>query len=66
LAETLRARREYAKAAAELTALTARNAALRADMHRLVSDPSAIEAVARQDLGLVRPGEILVVIKDIK
>ena len=66
LAETLRARREYARANAELKALKDQNVALRVDMHRLLADPAAIEAAARQELGLVRPGEILVVLKDIK
>ena len=66
LAATLRARREYARSTAELKALTDQNAVLRAETHRLVSDPSAIEAVARQDLGLVRPGEILIIVKDVQ
>ena len=43
-----------------------RSDALREDVHRLASDPAAIEAVARQELGLARPGEILVVVKDVK
>ena len=63
LAATLRARREYAQATAGLQALKDQNATLRAEMHRLTGDPSAIEAVARQDLGLIRPGEILVIVK---
>jgi cell division protein FtsB len=65
-AEKLRARREYARANAELKALKDRNAALREEMHRLASDPAAIEAVARQELGLARPAEILIVVKDVK
>ena len=64
LAATLRAQQEYAHAIAELQALRNQNATLRAEMHRLVEDPSAIEAVARQDLGLIGPGEILVILKD--
>lgn len=66
LAGTLRARREYARATAELHALRNQNATLRAEMRRLAGDPSAIEAVARQDLGLIRQGEILVILKDVQ
>jgi cell division protein FtsB len=66
LAEKLRARREYSRATAELKALKDQNAALREETRRLLSDPATIEAVARQELGLARPGEILVVVKDVK
>jgi cell division protein FtsB len=51
----------------DLTALRARNRELAAENERLSheaealrSDPSAIERVARADLGWVRPGEIVV------
>ena len=64
LTATLRARQEYAHATAGLEALRNQNTTLRAEMHRLVEDPSAIEAVARQDLGLISPAEILVILKD--
>ena len=63
LAGRLRARGEYADATADLQGLKSQNAALRVEMHRLMADPSAIEAVAREDLGLIRPGEILVIVK---
>jgi cell division protein FtsB len=66
LAETMRARREHRRAAAELARLKDQNAALRDETHRLAADPATIEAVARQELGLVRPGEILVVVTDLK
>ncbi len=66
LAETLRARREYRAAAEALAQIRNENAALREQRRRLVDDPGAIEAVARQDLGLIRPGEILVVIRDVR
>ena len=64
LAETLRARRDYRQGAAALSALQLENAALRNEAKRLESDPGTIEAVAREELGLVRPGEILVVVTD--
>jgi len=66
LTETLRARRTYAAAQGELDRLRQRNAALRHQARRLSEDPSAIEWVARENLGLVRPGEILITIRDVK
>ena len=64
LMETIRARRAYAGAAAELARIKKENAALRERARRLRNDPATIEAVARRELGLVRPGEILVTVKD--
>ena len=66
LAQTLRARHEYAQAAATLASLRQENARLRERARRLQNDPAAIEAVARETLGLIRPGEILVVVKDLR
>jgi len=66
LTETLRARRAYATAAADLARLKRENAGLRDRVKRLRADPATIESVARAELGLVRPGEILVTIKDVK
>jgi cell division protein FtsB len=63
---TLRARRAYAAAAADLARLKRENGALRDQARRLRSDPATIESVARGELGLVRPGEILVTIKDVR
>lgn len=66
LARTFRARRDYGQAAANLTSLRHENAMLRDLARRLQEDPRAIEAVAREELGLIRPGEILVVVKDLQ
>ena len=66
LTDTIRARRAFATAARELDQLKRDNDALRDKARRLRSDPATIESVARGELGLVRPGEILVTIKDIK
>ncbi|MCX6544124.1 MAG: septum formation initiator family protein [Acidobacteria bacterium] len=41
------------------------NAALREQVRRLREDPAAIEDVARRELGMVRRGEILFIIKDV-
>ena len=64
LLASLRARRAYAAAGLELSRLRGENAALRERARRLRHDPTAIEAVARGELGLARPGEILVTVRD--
>ncbi len=66
LAQMLRARHERSSASATLAQLRNENAGLREQIRRLQEDPAAIEAAARQDLGLIRPGEILVVVKDLR
>ena len=63
LSETLRARREFRDAVAELSRLQYENAALAATVERLRHDARTVEDVARAELGLIRPGEILVVVK---
>lgn len=66
LMETLRARRQYAALAADLSQKQAENAQLRDEIRRLREDPTTIEAVARQELGLMRADELLVVVRDEK
>ena len=66
LMDTIRARRTYSIAARDLDRLKRDNEALRERARRLRSDPTTIEAVARGELGLMRPGEILVTIKDVR
>ena len=66
LMESIRARQQYRELAASLDALQRDNARLRDEARRLKDDPSAIEAVAREELGLIRPGEILFILKDEK
>jgi cell division protein FtsB len=65
LAETLRARQDLRRASANLDSLKRENAVMRGQVRRLQGDPAEIEAVARKDLGLVRRGEILIVLKDL-
>ncbi|HWP98988.1 MAG TPA: septum formation initiator family protein, partial [Vicinamibacterales bacterium] len=60
--EAWRLRRARAALAAELDRTRAENAALRDEIRRLRDDPAAIEALARERLGLIKPGEILVVV----
>jgi len=66
LMDTIRARRSYTVAARDLDRLKRDNEALRDQARRLRNDPTTIEAVAREELGLMRSGEILVTIKDVK
>ena len=66
LMESLQARRTYAAAAQDLARRRQENAALRDEVRRLRNDPATIESVARGELGLVRPGEILVTIKTLR
>jgi cell division protein FtsB len=66
LMETLRAREQHAELVASIDKLKAENARLRDDARRLRTDPGTIEALARQELGLIKPGEMLFIIKDAK
>src|SRR5690242_7607068 len=66
LTDTLRARKSFTAAARDLARLKRENAALRDEARRLRSDPATIESVARGELGLLRAGEILVTIKDVR
>lgn len=60
----LQARREYGAAHQSLAAARAENDRLREEIRRLREDPTTIEDLARRDLGLVRPGETVFIIKD--
>ena len=61
---TVREARTEAALVAEVTAIRVENQRLMAEGHRLQTDPSAVEEVARRELGMLRPGETLVVIRD--
>jgi cell division protein FtsB len=64
LMESMRARRHYREVAASLDALRRANAKLRDEVRRLNEDPATIESVAREQLGLIRPGEVVFIFKD--
>jgi cell division protein FtsB len=66
LSASLRARREYAAAQAQLSALQRENAALAMQMRNLSSDLRTIESVAREEFGLIRPGEVMFVLKPVR
>jgi cell division protein FtsB len=61
----LRARKEGEELSATIARERAENARLREDARRLADDPAAIEEVARRELGLIRPGERVFIVKDI-
>jgi cell division protein FtsB len=60
-----RARQEYRELAAAISRQRAENAALREEIRRLNDDPSAIEEIARRELGLIRPGEKVFIVRDL-
>jgi cell division protein FtsB len=64
LIETMRARRQFADLTASLAVLRQQNTQLRDDIRRLKEDPGTIESIAREELGLMRPGEVLFVVRD--
>ena len=66
LVATIRARDDYRLASEGLARIEAENAGLREQARRLESDPATIEMYARRDLHLIKPGEILVQIEDVK
>ena len=60
----LDARRQYRTLELSLAAARTENMRLLEEARRLREDPEAIEAIARRDLGLIRPGEKLFIIRD--
>lgn len=62
----LQAREQYRLLEQSLEEARAENARLREQARRLREDPSAIEEIARRDLGLIRPGEKLFIIRDVE
>jgi cell division protein FtsB len=66
LLATLRARDQFEAANVALAQQRADNDKLREEVSRLTSDPAAIEELARDELGLMRPGEKVFIVKDLK
>ena len=64
LLATMRARRDYDNAAGAVARQRVENARLREEARRLREDPDAIEEIARRELGLIRRGEKVFIIKD--
>jgi cell division protein FtsB len=65
LMDTMRARRQYAGLAVSLAQKRQENARLRDEIRRLREDPATIETLARDELGLMRDGEVLFILKDV-
>jgi cell division protein FtsB len=61
-----RASREYEALTRALELKRMENARLQEEARRLKSDPTAIEELARRELGLIRPGEKVFIVKDLK
>jgi len=62
---TIRARREYDELARQIARMRTENAQLRETARALREAPATIEELARRELGLLRPGETLFIIKDV-
>jgi cell division protein FtsB len=54
-----RSQREIEQLRQEIERLDRENTELSGEIRALQTDPSAIEKVAREDMGLARPGEII-------
>lgn len=61
----LQARALYRELEQSLTDARADNERLRDEAQRLRDEPAAIEEIARGELGLIRPGERLFIVKDV-
>ena len=61
---TLRAHRDEAALQSAVARIRTENRRLQEERDRLEHDPAALEEAARERLGLIRPGETLVIIKD--
>ena len=64
LSALIRARRQFWALEGSLAVTRSENVRLREDARRLRGDPATIEAVARRELGLIRPGERLFIVRD--
>ena len=66
LAALVRARQDHARLADEVALKRMENDRLREQIRRLRGeDPTAIEEIARRELGLIKPGERLFIIHDV-
>ena len=62
--ENLKARQQYEAIERSLGRLKDDNERLRLEVELLRKDPDTIEGIARRELGLMRPGEKLFIIRD--
>ncbi len=61
----IKTRQEYRSLEQALSDARGTNAKLREQARRLREDPDAIEEIARRELGLIKPGEKLFIVKDV-
>jgi cell division protein FtsB len=61
----IQARQQYRTLEQSLAEVRSENARLREEARRLREDPSAVEDLARRELGLIKPGEKLFIIRDV-
>jgi cell division protein FtsB len=61
---TYQARQRYRDLEATLAAARQENAQLREHARRLREDPATVEDIARRELGLIKPGEKMFIIRD--
>ena len=61
----MRARQEYHVLETSLRSVRSENQRLREQARRYREDPVTIEELARKDLGLIKPGEKLFIIRDL-
>jgi len=61
----LHARQQYQELSATIARERAMNARLREEARRLREDSGAVEEIARRELGLIKPGEKVFIVKDI-
>jgi cell division protein FtsB len=62
----IKARQEYRALELSIAQARAENAQLREQARRLREDPAAIEEIARRELGLIKPGEKLFIVRDVR
>ena len=62
----LRAREQFEMNAAAIQQQRVENTRLRTEADRLTNDPAALEELARGELGLMRPGEKVFIVKDLE
>ena len=61
----LQARQQYRRLDQSLGEVREENARLREEARRLREDPAAVEDLARGELGMIKPGEKLFIVKEL-
>ena len=64
LLANIEARQRIATEQAAINEMSATNDAMTDDIRRLREDPAAVEELARDELGLIKDGELLIIMRD--